>query len=85
MRAVGQPGYEGVERTPQGGHGDGDIDEKHRNSRGGRRPGVRPADVLGALALAVGVVLDLGSWRSYLAESGPQEEAPMAADAALGV
>ncbi len=46
------------------------MDEGRGPSDGGRRPGALAVDVLAALALAVGVVLGVGSWRRYLAQSG---------------
>ncbi|MEU2722309.1 hypothetical protein [Streptomyces smyrnaeus] len=51
---------------------DHDEDER-RPAEGRRRPGVQAYDVLAALALAIGVVLGTGTWRTYLAQSTAPE------------
>ncbi|RCG18114.1 hypothetical protein DQ392_15760 [Streptomyces reniochalinae] len=49
------------------------MDEGRGRTGGDRRPAALAKDVLSALALVVGVVLGVGSWRRYLAQSAAPE------------
>ncbi|MFG7945584.1 hypothetical protein [Streptomyces cacaoi] len=71
MRAVGEPWGEGaVQRGRRDVRRGGGVVRGGRRGPGeGRRPGVRPGDVLAVLALVAGIVLGAGSWRTYATES----------------
>jgi len=68
VTTVGEQGNEATQRRWWVRHG-GRAGGTGRGQPGEiRRPGVRASDVLAALALVTGIVLGLGSWRTYLAE-----------------
>ncbi|NNG84904.1 hypothetical protein [Streptomyces cacaoi] len=82
MRAVGEPWGEGaVARGRRDVRRGGGVVRGGRRGPGeGRRPGVRPGDVLAVLALVAGIVLGVGSWRTYATESAGREGAEDGAD-----